>query len=96
MSKYSSLEDEINDFAKKKMIVVPGAEFRYGNIGLNTAGRVLEIIANKPFEQLMNERIFISLGMNNSSFVSDKAVNPSGGAKKHGRRLYAFSCNDFK
>jgi CubicO group peptidase (beta-lactamase class C family) len=82
MSKYNSLEEEVNAFASKYEIDVnPGQEFWYGNIGLNTAGRVLEVISKKPFDRLMQDRIFRPLEMKNSTFASEKAVNPSGGAK---------------
>lgn len=84
MSKYKSLEDEVNDFASKHNIQAnPGVEFRYSGIGLNIAGRVLEIISKRPFDRLMQERIFRPLNMKNSTFSTDyeRAVNPSGGAK---------------
>ncbi len=82
MMKYKTLEDEVNDFASKNDIQAnPGTEFRYSSIGLNIAGRILEVISKKPFERLMQDRIFKPLNMKNSSFASEKAVNPSGGAK---------------
>jgi CubicO group peptidase (beta-lactamase class C family) len=79
--KYASLEEEVNDFAAKKEILAnPGLEFRYSNIGLNIAGRVLEVLTRRSFEQLMQERITRPLMMRNTSFSSFNAVNPSGGA----------------
>lgn len=79
--KYASLEEEVNDFASKKEIQSsPGLEFRYSNIGLNIAGRVLEVLTKRSFEQLMQERITRPLMMRNTSFASFNAVNPSGGA----------------
>ena len=79
--KFESLEDEVNSFAKKEIATNPGTEFFYGNIGLNIAGRVLEIIAKKKFEVLMKQRIFTPLNMRNSSFTGEEdAINPSGGA----------------
>jgi CubicO group peptidase (beta-lactamase class C family) len=79
--KYATLEEEVNDFASKKEIQSnPGLEFRYSNIGLNIAGRVLEIVGKRSFEQLMQERITRPLMMRNTSFSSFNAVNPSGGA----------------
>ena len=83
MSKYKSLEDEVNDFASKHNIQAnPGLEFRYSTIGLNIAARVLEVITKKPFDRLMQDKIFRPLNMKNSSFSTDyeKATNPSGGA----------------
>lgn len=81
LRKYATLEEEVNAFMGKHDIVAqPGLEFFYGNIGLNIAGRVAEIVGRKPFDQLMNQRIFRPLGMKASTFYSERAVNPSGGA----------------
>ena len=79
--KFASLEEEVNDFASKKEIESnPGLQFRYSTVGLNVAGRVLEVITKRSFEQLMQERITRPLMMRNTSFASFNAVNPSGGA----------------
>jgi CubicO group peptidase (beta-lactamase class C family) len=79
--KYSSLEDEVNDFiAKKEIESNPGLEFRYSSIGMNIAGRVLEILNHRSFEQLMQEKITRPLMMRNTSFSSFNSVNPSSGA----------------
>lgn len=79
--KYATLQEEVDDFAAKKNIMAnPGLEFRYSNIGLNIAGRVLEVITRRGFEQLMQERITRPLMMRNTSFSSFSSVNPSGGA----------------
>ena len=79
--KFNTLEEEVDDFASKKEIEsTPGLEFRYSNIGLNIAGRVLEVLARRGFDQLMQERITRPLMMRNTSFSSFTAVNPSGGA----------------
>ena len=81
-SKYNSLEEEINDFAKKKDVVaIPGTEFRYGNIGLNIAARVVEVISGKGFENLFQERIAGPLNMIATTFTKNAEIpNPSGGA----------------
>jgi len=86
MSRYTSLENEVNYFASKheskhEIQASPGTKFRYNNIGLNIADRVLEVISKKPFERLMQDRIFRPLNMKSSSFASERSVNPSGGAK---------------
>ncbi len=81
--KFESLEDEVNSFAKKEIAANPGTSFFYGNIGLNIAARVLEVISKKKFEALMKQRIFTPLNMKYSSFTPEdynNAVNPSGGA----------------
>lgn len=80
--KYNSLEDEVNAFAAKEIQANPTEEFRYSNIGLNIAGRVLEIISKKKFDLLARQRLFVPLGMRKTTFstLDGSAVNPSGGA----------------
>lgn len=80
--KYNSLEDEVNAFAAKDIQANPGEEFRYSNIGLNIAGRILEIISKKKFDILARQRLFVPLEMRKTSFstLDGSAVNPSGGA----------------
>lgn len=80
-NKYNSLEEEVEEFATKKEIIAnPGLEFRYSNIGLNIAGRIIEIVSRRGFEQVMQEKFLRPLQMRNTSFSSFNAVNPSGGA----------------
>ncbi len=79
--KYASLEEEIIEFASKRDIQSnPGIEFRYNNIGLDIAGRVLEVITKRGFEQIMQEHLTRPLMMRNTSFSSFNAVDPSSGA----------------
>ena len=78
---FETLEDEVNSFAKKEIASNPGTSFFYGNIGLNIAGRVVEVVSKKKFDLLMKQRIFSPLNMKSSSFTpEDGAINPSGGA----------------
>lgn len=80
--RFNTLEEEVNDYMSKHEIYVqPGKKFSYSSIGLNIAGRVLEIISKKPFDQLMMQRIFRPLNMRNSTFYNERAVNPSGGCQ---------------
>ncbi len=81
--KFSSLEEEVNAFAAKKIRANPGTDFWYGNVGLNIAGRILEVISKKKFEVLIKTKLFTPLGMAKTTFadVNGGPVNPSGGAK---------------
>jgi CubicO group peptidase (beta-lactamase class C family) len=80
--KYNSLEEEVNAFAAKEIQAKPGTEFRYSNIGLNIAGRILEVVSKKKFDVLIKQKLFNPLGMRKTSFstMDGTAVNPSGGA----------------
>jgi CubicO group peptidase (beta-lactamase class C family) len=81
--KFTSLEDEVNSFAAKDIQANPGQEFRYSEIGLDIAGRVLEIVSKKRFDVLARQQLFIPLGMRRTTFssIDGGAVNPSGGAQ---------------
>lgn len=81
--KFTSLEDEVNSFASKDIQANPGVEFRYSEIGLDIAGRILEIVSKKRFDILARQQLFIPLGMRRTTFSSmdGSAVNPSGGAQ---------------
>lgn len=77
--RFESLEDEVNSFAKKEIADNPGKSFFYGDMGINIAARVMEVMSKKNFESLMKQRIFAPLEMKNSGFLSDYGpVNPSG------------------
>ncbi|MBS1654547.1 MAG: beta-lactamase family protein [Bacteroidetes bacterium] len=80
--KYTSLEEEVNAFAAKEIQANPGEEFRYSEIGLNIAGRILEIVSKKRFDVLAQQKLFRPLGMRRTSFsnLEGGAINPSGGA----------------
>src|SRR6267154_66101 len=50
---FASLEEEVNSFAARDIRANPGTDFWYGNVGLNIAGRVLEVISKKKFDLLI-------------------------------------------
>lgn len=90
--KFRSLEEEVNSFAAKEIQAKPGTEFRYGNIGLNIAARVLEVITKKKFENIAQQRLFRPLGMNKTTFATldGSPPNPSGGAKSNAEDYMKF------
>ncbi len=89
--KFETLDEEVNSFVKREIAANPGTSFFYGNIGLNIAGRVLEVISKKSFESLIKQRLFTPLEMKNSSFSpEDNAANPSGGAVSTGADYMNF------
>jgi CubicO group peptidase (beta-lactamase class C family) len=80
--KFTSLEEEVNSFAAREIRTNAGMDFWYGNIGLNIAGRILEVISKKKFDVLIKQKLFAPLGMRKTSFTTPdaSAINPSGGA----------------
>lgn len=82
-NKFASLEEEVNSFATKKLIVDnPGEAFAYGGIGINIAARVVEVVTKKTFDRVITEKLFRPVGMRTASFFNENgnATNPSGGA----------------
>lgn len=81
--KYSSLEEEVNSFAAREIRANAGTDFWYGNVGLNIAGRVLEVVSKKKFDVLIKTKLLNPLGMRRTTFtdLNGNAVNPSGGAQ---------------
>jgi CubicO group peptidase (beta-lactamase class C family) len=78
--KYPSLDKEVISFAQRGVSAQPGAAFIYGNIGLDIAARVLEVISDKKFDVLIKQRLFTPLNMRNSSFTpEDETPDPSNG-----------------
>jgi len=90
--KYKTLEEEVNDFASKRTNDFKnGTAFFYGNVGLNIAARVIEVIGKKDFSQLMKERILQPLEMNSTHFdKNNEAPNPSGGAVSSAKEYMNF------
>jgi CubicO group peptidase (beta-lactamase class C family) len=60
----------------------PGKVYAYSNAGINSAGRLLEVISGKPYERFMEERLFKTLGM------GDTVLRPSGGRLKRVAKSY--------
>jgi CubicO group peptidase (beta-lactamase class C family) len=46
----------------------PGTRWLSSNTGINTLGRIVEVISDQPFEKFMESRIFQPLGMKDSCF----------------------------
>ncbi len=80
--KFENLEEEVNFYAAKKEIQSnPGTDFHYGNIGINIAARVAEIVSKKSFDRLAQEKIFRPLQMRNTTYTTDdNTINPATGA----------------
>jgi CubicO group peptidase (beta-lactamase class C family) len=82
-TKFENLEDEVNAYASRRDIGTnPGTEFFYCTLGPTIAARCIEVVAKKPFERLMMERLARPLKMRTTDFSNQTggAPNPSVGA----------------
>jgi CubicO group peptidase (beta-lactamase class C family) len=46
----------------------PGAKYQYSNAGINTAGRIIEVVSGMPYEDFLAEQLFEPLGMKDTTF----------------------------
>jgi CubicO group peptidase (beta-lactamase class C family) len=63
-----TLADLIPAYASKKPYFAPGEQWRYCQSGINTLGRIVEIVSKEPFEVFLEKRFFKPLGMKDSTF----------------------------
>jgi CubicO group peptidase (beta-lactamase class C family) len=80
--KINSLKEEAESYAKSEIQSNAGTEFRYSNVGLNTAAAILEIASKKKFDMLIKQKLLNPLGMRKTTFstLDGSIPNPSGGA----------------
>jgi CubicO group peptidase (beta-lactamase class C family) len=62
------LRSAVMTYAQIPLTFEPGTEFHYSNAGINTAGRIIEIVSGMPYEKFMQERLFTPLGMKDTTF----------------------------
>ncbi len=62
------LRDAVRSYAMAPLQFPPGAKYQYSNAGINTAGRIIEVVSGMPYEQFMEERLFKPLGMKDTTF----------------------------
>jgi CubicO group peptidase (beta-lactamase class C family) len=66
----------------------PGTKYSYSNAGINTAGRIIEVVSGMPYENFLQKRLFKPLGMKDTTFW------PS--AKQVRRIAKSYAPNDAK
>jgi CubicO group peptidase (beta-lactamase class C family) len=81
--KFESLEDEANSFAAREIRANAGQDFWYGNVGLNIAARVIEVVSKRKFDAVIKQKLFTPLQMRQTTFteLDGGLYNPSGGAR---------------
>ena len=46
----------------------PDSKYQYSNAGINTAGRIIEVVSRMPYEEFLDRRLFKPLGMKDTTF----------------------------
>ncbi len=69
-----SREELLEGLFCTKLVSRPGEKYAYSNAGYNLLAATAEIVGNRPFQELMKERIFKPAGLGSTGFVSEKEV----------------------
>ncbi len=87
------MKDAAYRISTERLQYTPGTRFAYGGASMQLGGRILEIVGEKSFEELFQERLAQPLGMVHTSFYGlGKTQNPllAGGAKSSAREYARF------
>jgi len=82
------MEQHVTTIMMTPLRTQPGTAFHYSNIGITLAGAIVERIAEMPFEEFLETRIFKPLGMADTTFFPD--------AEKLNRLAQAYSFDSEK
>lgn len=63
-----SLRDAVKSYAMTPLKFEPGTRYEYSNAGINTAGRIIEVVSGMPYEEFLDKRLFGPLGMKDTTF----------------------------
>jgi CubicO group peptidase (beta-lactamase class C family) len=62
------LRDAVRSYAMTPLQFAPGSRYLYSNAGINTAGRIIEVVSGMPYEDFLSARLFDPLGMRDTTF----------------------------
>ena len=62
------LDQQVLSFTMNPLEFQPGEGYRYSNQGIDTVGRVIEIVSGMPYERFLQTRLFDPLGMRDTTF----------------------------
>jgi CubicO group peptidase (beta-lactamase class C family) len=71
-----SLADLIPVYARKPVLFEPGSQWRYCQSGINTLGRIVEIVSGQTLPAFFQARLFGPLGMKDTTFYLTEKQMP--------------------
>lgn len=78
-----SLEVAARGHAMHPLLFHPGRRYAYSNAGINTVGRVMEVVSGLAYDEFLSRRLFRPLGMRDTTFVPS-ALQIARLARPHG------------
>lgn len=62
------LATAVRAHASSALMFEPDSKYQYSNAGINTAGRIIEVVSGMSYEDFMQKRLFDPLGMKDTTF----------------------------
>lgn len=62
------LRTAVFSYAAQPLEFEPDTKYQYSNAGINTAGRIIEVVSGLSYEDFMQQRLFDPLGMMDTTF----------------------------
>jgi CubicO group peptidase (beta-lactamase class C family) len=87
--KAEKLADLIPVYASQPVKFEPGTKWEYCQSGINTLGRIVEVVSGKMFDAFLQERLFTPLGMKDTTFylMPEQLPRLAKSYKKEGDKL---------
>jgi CubicO group peptidase (beta-lactamase class C family) len=68
MKRDHTLAEAVRLYAKEPLEFEPGTKWSYSNVGIDTLGRIIEVVSGQSYESFLKERVFGPLGMCDTCF----------------------------
>lgn len=62
------LADRVHSYAMVPLQFEPDTQYQYSNAGINTAGRIIEVVSKMSYETFLQQRLLDPLGMKDTTF----------------------------
>jgi len=63
-----SLRTAVKTYAMTPLEADPSVKYQYSNAGINIAGRIIEVVSNMSYEEFLDKRLLVPLGMLDTTF----------------------------
>ena len=67
------LKEDVLEYARRPLRQEPGTRYEYNNNGINTGGRIIEVVSGMTFDVFVEKRISEPLGMKDTTFYPTDA-----------------------
>jgi CubicO group peptidase (beta-lactamase class C family) len=64
----ATLAELVMAYSQAPLRFAPGSRWEYSNAGINTLGRIVEVVSGQPFALFLQHRLFSPLGMKDTTF----------------------------